>query len=436
MRNISRRRFLANGSATALGMAGAGATARAWCSANERIAVAVIGVNGMGGFHLGTLAARPDAVVACICDIDERVRDRGAEKVAGATGKRPKLTGDFRDVLQDKSIDAVVIATPHHWHVPIALRALEAGKDIYLEKPASHVFREGRLLVEAAARQARIVQHGTQMRSSEVTAAAGKVLADGLLGEVKMSKAWTVQRLSPPAPRPDTSPPAGVDYDMWLGPAPVRPFNANRFHVTWRGFRDYGNGDIGDDGAHDLDMARWGLGVTTHPVQITAHGSRIDLPGDWEYPDNMTVAYQYGDDKVLLYEERAWTPYGMHGFDSGNAFYGTEGYMIFSRRGYFQTYLGPKEEKGPGMGERGRVGQPAPVHMENFLECVRTRRQPHAPAEVAHLSCGLIHLGEIAYRTGRVLQFDPETETFPNDAEANALLTKEYREPWGVRRSG
>jgi predicted dehydrogenase len=436
MKSISRRRFLSNSSVAAIGLSGALRRIKASNSPNERIAIAVIGAGGMGGFHLGTLAARPDARVACICDVDERARGRGAEKVNSASGKTPQLTGDFRHVLDDRSIDAVVIATPHHWHCPIALRALEADKDIYLEKPASHVFREGRLLVEAAEKSGRIVQHGTQMRSSEVTAAAGKALADGILGEVKMSKAWTVQRLRPPAPRPDTSPPAGVDYDRWLGPAPARPFNPNRFHVTWRGFRDYGNGDIGDDGAHDLDMARWGLGVTTHPVRITAHGSRIDLPGDWEYPDNMTVAYQYADDKVLLYEERAWTPYGMHGFDSGNAFYGTEGYMIFSRRGYFQTYLGPKEEKGPGMGERGRVGQPAPAHLENFLECVRTRAQPHAPAEVAHLSCGLIHLGEIAYRTGRVLHFDPETETFPNDAEANAFLTKEYREPWDVPPSG
>jgi predicted dehydrogenase len=316
--------------------------------------------------------------------------------------------------------------------VPIALRALAAGKDIYLEKPASHVFREGRLLVEAARKYNRIVQHGSQMRSSDVTFAAGEVLKSGILGEVKMSKAWNVQRQTPRQPVPDEPAPSGVDYNMWLGPAPTRPFNSNRFHVTWRVYRDYGNGDIGDDGAHDLDMARWGLGVTNHPVRITAHGSAVDLVGEREYPDNMMVAYHYADGKVLLYEDRQWTPYGLHGFDSGNAFYGTRGYMIFSRRGYFQVYLGKDEEKGPGMGEHGRVGQPAPAHMRNFLDSVRTRHEPNAPAEVAHLSCALIHLGEIAYRTGRVLTFDPETEQFPGDAEANALLTKEYREPWGV----
>src|SRR5687767_14426942 len=172
-------------------------------------------------------------------------------------------------------------------------------------------------------------------------------------------------------------------------------------------------------------MARWGLGETTHPVKITAHGGMVDLrDGIRECPDNMTVTYEYASGKVLIYEDRQWTPYGLHGVDSGNAFYGTKGYMIFSRRGYFQVFLGPREEKGPAAGEPGRVGQPAPAHMADFLACVRTRKPPAAPAEVAHLSCGLTHLGNIAHRTGRVLTFDPEGETFPGDREATALLTK------------
>lgn len=429
----SRRRFLhdsARGVAAWAALGSIGIRTRA-ASPNEEIAVASIGFNGMGHFHLQTLVARSDVRVATLCDIDERVRGRGAETVAQAKGKTPQLVGDFRRVLDDKSIDAVVIATPHHWHIPIAIRALAAGKDVYLEKPASHVFREGPVLVEATKKFGRIVQHGSQMRTSAVTNAAGEVLRSGLLGEIKMSKAWNVQQQTPQQPVPDSEPPAGVDYEMWLGPAPRRPFNRNRFHGTWRVFRDYGNGDIGDDGAHDIDMARWGLGVTTHPVRITAHGSTIALEGDREYPDNMMVAYHYAEGKVLLYEDRQWTPYGLHGYDSGNAFYGTKGYMIFSRRGYFQTYLGPKEEKGPGSTGKSLPGT-ARDHMANFLDCVRSRKEPNASAEVAHLSCALIHLGEIAYRTGRVLQFDPKTETFPGDAEANALLAKEYRDPWGI----
>jgi predicted dehydrogenase len=424
---LSRRAFLSSSVATATTFA---LNSRV-LGANERVGVAVIGVNGMGHAHVKTLSARKDVDFLALCDIDPAPLARAAKTVKDAGGAEPALVPDFRKVLDDKAINAVVIATPHHWHMPIALRALAAGKDIYVEKPASHVFREGQLLVEFAGKHKRVVQHGTQMRSSEVTAKAGEVIASGVLGEIKMTKAWNCQRQENAKSVPDGDAPEGVDYDLWLGPAPKRAFNRHRYHVSWRVFRDYGNGDIGDDGAHDLDMARWGLGETTHPVKITAHGNKVDLKeGIREYPDNMTVTYEYAGGKVLIYEDRQWTPYGLHGVDSGNAFYGTKGYMIFSRRGYFQVFLGEKEEKGPAAGERGRVGSPLPQHMGNFLDSVRSRKPTNAPADVAHLSCGLIHLGEIAYRTGRVLKFDPKAETFPNDREANGLLTKEYRKPW------
>jgi predicted dehydrogenase len=308
------------------------------------------------------------------------------------------------------------------------VRALEQGKHVYCEKPASHVFREGRLLVEAAQRNKRVFQHGTQMRSSEVTAEAGKVLASGVLGEIKMAKAWGVEpRGHHPAAVPDSSPPAGLDYEMWLGPAPSRPFNPIRFR-RWNSFREYGNGEIGGDGIHDIDMARWGLGVSTHPVRVTAQGSRVHLTGESDFPDNMLVTYQYTDKKVLVYENRNFAPYKLHGWDNGNIFYGTQGYMIFSRRGYFQTYLGAKEEEGPGM--KGGAG--VTEHVHGFLDSARGGKPTAADAEVTHLSCALVHLGEIAYRTGRVLTFDPAAESFRGDQEANALLTKPYREPWKV----
>lgn len=426
----SRRRFVSASVATAAATLGAGGQV---LGANERIGVAVIGVNGMGHFHVRTLAACKNARIMALCDIDPAPLARAVKTAQGASAAAPARVEDFRRVLDSKDVQAVVIATPHHWHCPIALRALAAGKHVYVEKPASHVFREGRALVEAAQKHRRVVQHGTQMRSSPVTARAREVLDSGVLGTIRMSKAWNCQRTVSPRPVPDGDAPKGVNYDLWLGPAPRRPFNRNRFHGTWRMFRDYGNGDIGDDGIHDIDMARWGLGESTHPVKITAHGNRTDPGlGPREYPDNMMVAYEYASGKVLIYEDRQFTPYGLHGVDSGNAFYGTRGYMIFSRRGFFQVYLGEKEERGPALGERGRVGQPAPAHMENFLACIPNGRQPNAPAEVAHLSSALVHLGEIAYRTGRVLRFDPKSESFVNDRAANDLLTKEYRKPWDL----
>ena len=435
-----RRTFLtyAAASATAVTATALLPGRRAVAGPNERIALGIIGCGGMMGGHVRALIERKSQVAfTALCDVDENRLDSTASTIATAQSTKPRLSTRYEDVLDDKSVDAVIIATPHHWHVPIALRALAAGKDIYLEKPASHVFAEGRLLIEAARKHDRIVQHGTQMRSSPVTRLAGEILDSGILGEVKVAKAWNVQDRGVRAPVADGSPPAGVDYDRWLGPAPKRPFNANRLHNYWRVFRDYGNGDIGDDGVHDIDMACWGLRATTHPVRVTAHGSTLHMRGDREYPDNMMVTYQYADDKALIYEDRLFTAYGMHGFDSGNAFYGTEGYMIFSRRGYFQVYLGPKSEKGPGVPKdvRGNAGRGYDEHMENFLHCVRTREQPIADAEVAHRTCALVHLGEIAYRTSGRIDFDPETETIRNNSEAAAMLTKEYRRPYGLPES-
>lgn len=430
MSKVNRRKFLTSASAiavasTAFRVHGSALPLR---SPNETIGVAIIGAGGRCRAYFDPLFKQSNTQIVTVCDPDHQRMEQTAEQIEKASGRRPAQVADFRRVLDDTDVDVVFIATPHHWHGPIAIPAVIAGKDVYVEKPASHVFREGRLLVDAAKKYGRIVQHGTQMRSSEVTAKAGEILRSGLIGQVKTSKAWNVQRHSHRQSVADSEAPRGVDYDVWLGPAPKRPFNSNRFHGNWQWYRDYGNGDIGNDGVHDIDMARWGLGVTTHPVRITAHGSKIDLKGEREYPDNMMVAYQYADDKVLIYEDRGWTPYGLHGYDSGNAFYGTEGYMIFTRRGYFEVRVGKKEEPGPTL--RGGAGMPD--HVTNFLDSVRSRTEAAASAEIAHLTCGLVHLGEIAYRVGRVLEFDPEHETIRNDAEATALLTKEYRKPWTV----
>ena len=408
MKRHSRRRFLSTTAAGTVAAFLGGYSESVSSSPNDQIAVALIGINGIGMYHTRQIAATEGARVVTLCDVDDAVLARGVRRVEEATGKTPQTTRDYRTIIDDKSIDAVIIATPHHWHCPIAVPALLAGKDVYIEKPASHVFHEGRLLADAALKKGRIVQHGTQMRSSRVTAEAAEVLKSGILGDIYITKAWNVQDRGFARPVPDSDPPAGVDYDRWLGPAKKRPFNRNRFHGTWRLFREYGNGDFGDDGAHDLDIAAWGLGVTDHPVRITAHGSNVKPPGYREFPDNMNVSFEYADGRVLIYEDRLFTPYGMHGVDSGNAFYGTDGYMIFSRRGFFRTYLGRNEQPGPKSGQSLR-GVRLPTHMEDFLNCVRNRQPTKADAETAHRTAALIHLGEIAYRTRTVLEFDSKT---------------------------
>ncbi len=423
---FSRRDFV-SGSARSAAALGAISAKAQNVPPSDKVGLAFIGVGGRGTSAVKQALELGTASVVAVCDVVSNAAERASQLVYGSTSKAPRTVSDFRKLLDDKSIDAFMIATPHHWHSPIAVAAMKAGKDVYVEKPASHVFREGRILIETARQYNRIFQHGTQMRSSEVTAKARELLDAGVIGTVKMSKAWNMQRMKPPAPAPDGPAPPGVDYDMWLGPAPKRPFNPHRFSgsVNWSNSIEYGNGSIGNDGIHDPDMARFGLNPKTHPVRFTAAGRKVD-GGVGDYPDTLQVSYAFEEGKVLLYEERSWTPYGQFGVDSGNMFYGTEGFMVFSRRGFFQVYLGRKEEKGPAM--KGSGGHPK--HFADFLESVRTRKPTVAPAEVAHLSCALVHLGTIAYRAGRALRFDPQTETFPNDPEANRMLTKTYRPPF------
>jgi len=432
----SRREFLARSGEAATVTAAASLLAGVHSQAAEteaEIRLGLIGCGGMMGGHVRHLTGRkPGVVFTHLCDVDPRQMDKVSDPIGKFQSTKAKRTAVFEEVVADKNVDAVIIATPHHWHAPIALAALAAGKDVYLEKPISHVYNEGKLLIEAARKYGRVFQHGSQMRSSPVTQQAGKLLADGVIGEVKVARAWTAELRSVQPPVPDSDPPAEVDYDRWLGPAPKRPFNPTRFHVSWRLFRDYGNGEIGDDGIHDLDMARWGLGDPELPKYVTARGGRMMLHGHVsDYPDNMHVTYEYPDGRLLIYENYPFTEYGMHGFDNGNVFYGTEGYMVFSRRGAFSTFVGRKGKPGPTEQKTTRGNRGYVEHQDNFLDAVRDRSaKTNASPEIAHASTALVHLGEIAYRIGDSLEFDVESQQFVGNDAANAMLTKEYRKPY------
>ena len=434
----TRREFLEHASETAAVMAAAAALGGVPTFGAEKPPVLRLGLIGCGGImrhHVKGLVSRGEAVsIAWLCDVDPRQIDSMATLIPREfQSAAPRRTAHFEDVIEDRDVDACIIATPHHWHAPIALAAMQAGKDVYIEKPISHVYAEGPLIIAAARKYGRVVQQGSQMRSSPVTAKARRLLDEGIIGKVLVARAWTAETRTVQKPLPDGEPPAGVDYERWLGPAPQRPFNPHRFHGTWRLFRDYGNGEIGDDGIHDIDMAAWGLGVSTLPRQITARGGRILLDGHVsEYPDNLNVTYEYPDGRLLVYENYPFTPYGLHGFDNGNVFYGTDGYMVFSRRGAFSVFLGRKGTPGPTEGRelRGQTGYPE--HMGDFLSAVRQRAPTRANPEVAHRSCALVHLGEIAFRTRGRLDFDAKAERFLDCDEANRLLTKEYRSPYGL----
>ena len=433
----SRRHFLKTSGTTAAATAALstlGGVHSLAAAQPEVVRLGIIGCGGIMNHHVKGLAERNEAVsVSWLCDVDPAQIEKISKHLDGFQSQPPKRTSRFEDITQDPNVDAAIIATPHHWHAPTAIHAMQAGKDVYIEKPISHVYNEGHEIIKAATKYGRVVQQGSQMRNSPVTERAGKLLADGIIGDIKVARAWTAETRSIVKPVPDSQPPKGVDYDLWLGPAPKRSFNTHRFHSTWRMFRDYANGEIGDDGIHDIDMAAWGLGIDSAPTQITARGSRMMQHGHAsEYPDNMNVTWEFPDGRLMVYENYPFTAYGMHGFDNGNVFYGTNGYMIFSRRGAFSVFLGPKSKPGPTEGNvRGERGYAE--HMTEFLNAVRTRNQnTKASARVAHRSCALVHLGEIAFRTAGRLDFNPETETFTGNDAANQMLTKTYRSPFGL----
>jgi len=431
----SRRNFLKQ---VGLGMAGA-SVLRSYpvvgaAGANEKIVIGLIGCGGMGSKLLRSFASQKDVRVAYVCDVDSEHAEKGKKIVQEAADSTPKVVRDLRKVLDDRSVDAVVIGAPDHWHGPATILACQAGKHVYVEKPGSHNIREGRLMIEAARRHRRVVQVGTQSRSQPYLIRAMELLRDGAIGEILVAKAWNSQRRGNIGHVLPSEPPAHLDYDLWLGPTPFVPFKSNRFHGNWRWSYHFGTGDIGNDGVHDIDIARWGLGVDTHPSTVAALGGKLYFDDDRDFPDTQYVVYEYpgdgkiGNKKQLIYEQRDWSPYVQEGHENGDAFYGTEGMMILSKQSGWQLY-GPRNKLRETM--KGRIDDLH--HHRDFLEAIRTGKTPNADVRIHHLSATLSHLGNIATRVGRVIHFDPETEQAGGDDEANALIRRTYRKGhWAV----
>ena len=399
---------------------------------SDRVPVAVIGPGGMGTAHTNLLAANKGVRVAYVCDVDEQRAARAAEAVTKGSGLPPKVVKDLRQVLDDKEVKAVWIATPDHWHGPAAILAANAGKHVYVEKPCSHNVREGRLMIEAARRNKVVMQVGTQSRSTVHIQKAIERLRSGVIGEILVAKAWNSQRRGSIGKQQPSEPPKHLDYDLWLGPVTHRPYQSNFLHGIWRWWYDFGCGDIGNDGVHDLDIARWGLGVETHPTRIAALGGKSFFDDDQQHADTQYIAYEYaaatkgGRPKQLIFEQRIWSPYVQEGFENGDAYYGTEGMLILGKAGKYQLF-GPRNKL---IEESTGGGPDLAAHHQNFLECIRTGARPNADIEINHLSTALCHLGNIATRTGRVINFDPTQEQITGDPEGTRLLTREYRDHW------
>src|SRR4051794_29636482 len=395
MTSISRRNILERG---ALGVAAVACAAMpAKGSMDRRVTVGLIGAGGMGSNHLRLLAARRDVEVAHVCDVDgDRLAEAG-KVVEKGSGKAPQTVKDLRRVLDDRRVDAVWIATPDHWHAPAAILTLDAGKHVYVEKPCCHNIREGRLMAEAVARSGKHLQVGTQSRSTACVRDAIERVQGGAIGEVLVAKAWNSQRRGSIGKTKPASPPQGPDFDLWIGPAPLVPYRTNLLHGVWRWWYDFGCGDIGNDGVHDIDVACWGLGVSAHPGRVACLGGRSFFDDDQQFPDTQYAVFEYPDAagpgraKQLVFEQRIWSPYVQEGYENGAAFYGTEGLLVIGHSVGWTLY-GPRNTK-----VAGRTGSAdLAAHQQNFLDCVRgDAKAPAAGVLAGHLSAALVHLANI-----------------------------------------
>ncbi|HVX12792.1 MAG TPA: Gfo/Idh/MocA family oxidoreductase [Pirellulales bacterium] len=431
MSHTDRRTFLKGTGA----LAAYAATAQAAHADDEgMVTVGIIGTGGMGMNHVRQLSARKDVRVAYVCDVDANRLAEAARTVESATGTAPQAVNDLRRVLDDKQVAAVWIATPDHWHAPAAILALDAGKHVYVEKPCCHNVREGRLMVEAVRRSGKRLQVGTQSRSTECVRDAIGRINKGEIGEVLVAKAWNSQRRRSIGKSAPSEPPSHLDFDLWLGPAPKVAYRPNLLPSIWRWWYDFGSGDIGNDGVHDIDVACWGLGVDTHPATVACLGGKYVFDDDQQFPDTQYAMFEYpaaqksGRPKQLIFEQRIWSPYVQEGYENGAAFYGTEGMLIIGHTIGWKLF-GPRNKL---IAERSGSADLA-AHHQNFLDCVRGSKSPlHADVEAGHRAATLVHLANVAARVGRQLHFDPNKEQIVGDAEANPLLRRTYREHWAT----
>jgi predicted dehydrogenase len=470
---IERREFLKTTGKAITAATAALALGGKILGANDRVRVAICGTRGRGTDHIKGFSGVPNVELAALCDVDENVLNQRLSDVEKLNRPKPKSYVDVRKLLEDKEIDAISIATPNHWHSLIAIWTCQAGKDVYVEKPCSHNTFEGRQLVLAVQKYNRICQHGSQWRSNPGMLEAMKHLQDGTIGDVYMARGLCFKWRPSIGHALQEPVPAGVHYDLWTGPAPLKPFTKNRFHYNWHWIWDTGNGEVGNQAIHEIDIARAGLGVR-FPTSVSAQGGHFMFDDDQETPNTLAATFIFegseGKRKMVELEVRHWLtnheaeigtsaygnssipPAGLTAAPArkpaekksadpqqslgpkdaktntvGNIFYGSKGYLAVDGYDAYKTWVTEDVEPGP-------HGKASGDHYANFIDCVRSRRAQdiHSPIEEAHISTTLVHLANASYRLGRTLNFDPTTEQVPNDAEANALLRGTYRTPYEV----
>ncbi len=430
----TRRQFL--GTTTAGALAATAAAARPWHHAaattatpgpNDSIHLGLIGCGARGAEQvMPSFQKLPGVRMVAVCDVNAK-RLAAVRQKAG--GDRVAAYHDFRKLLDDKSVDAVIVATQAHWHALITVAACQAGKDVYVEKPLATTIDEGRAMVEAARRHNRVVQMGSQWRSCQHIIEAAEMVRSGKLGKVGLVRGWAYLDWLPSiGHKPDCEPPPGVDYDMWLGPAPKRPFNPNRFHFNFRWFWDYAGGLMTDWGVHLINMMLMGMGMEP-PRSAYASGGKFVLDDDSETPDSQIAVYEFPT-FTLVWEHKAGLNNGLNGRSWGVQWSGSEGTIILNDSGW--EIITERKQANLDSQRKPGSGNPRPAHVRNFLDCVRSRKQPVLNLEVGHHVSTVAHLGNIAYRSGRKVVWDPVKERIVDDREADRLVGVKYRKPWSL----
>lgn len=430
-RNLSRRSFVRTSALAAGALALAGPHIRSVRAgepgANSKIRLGLIGCGGMGTGDLATFFRNPEVDCAIIADVDDSHLAKGVELCAKNSRPQPDTVRDFRRVLDRKDVDMVIIATPDHWHALPTVLACQAGKDVYVEKPLATTIDEGRAMLTASQKHNRIVQMGSQWKSCTHIIEAAEFVKSGKLGNVSMVRAWAWLDWQPTMGTiPDSQPPEGVDYDLWLGPAPKRPFNQNRFHYNFRWFWDYAGGLMTDWGVHLINMALMGM-PKVPPKNVCSTGGTFVQHDMRETPDSQIALYEFPD-FVLEWEHKSGVGVGLNGRSWGVSWSGTEGTILLNDEGWElvtekrKGNLDPVKKKGS--------GDPRPAHVRNFLDCMKSRQPPVLNLELGHHVSTVAHLGNIAFRTGKKIVWDAQHEKITNDPQADKLVGVKYRKPW------
>jgi predicted dehydrogenase len=436
---VDRREFLKAGTAAGLGLlAGAHRTSPLYAftgSPGETVVVAVIGVNGRGIVHAQNFSKLPNSQVAYICDVDANVVAKAVDAASGSQTKAPKVVGDFRRVLDDKDVDAISIATPDHWHAPMALLAMKAGKHVYLEKPSGHNPREDELLIEASKKYDVRVQLGTQRRSGPRFFEAIQAIKDGAIGKPYFARAWYANTRTGIGKGKVAPVPSNLDFALWQGPAPRTEYRDNIIHYNWHWFTRWGTGEICNNGTHEIDLARWLLGVD-YPTAVVSNGGRFHFADDWQFPDTQEATFEFEGDKSIIWHGQSCNGAKMYGRSRGTTILGTAGSMIIDQDGWVINDLKDKIVKESRAGTKGdalnTTGDDGltQLHMQNFIDSIRTRAKLNAPIEDGAKTGMLCHLGTIAHQTRRKLRIDPNTGRIIGDAEASKLWSRSYEAGW------